>query len=101
MEPGGVAARTWNANKDRWAPWWQECSKEAFNGGLEQLALSLKNWADSRSGKRKGKPVGFPTFKSRARTRPSVAFTTGTIRCEDDRRSVTLPRLGRIRTHES
>ena len=29
-----------------------------------------------------------------------MAFTTGTIRCEDDRRSVTLPRLGRIRVHE-
>ena len=32
---------------------------------------------------------------------PSVAFTTGTIRLDDDRRSVVLPRLGRIRTHEN
>ena len=93
--------RTWNANKDRWAPWWQECSKEAFNTGLEQLAWALKNWADSRKGGRAGKPVGFPKFKSRAKTRPTVAFTTGTIRVDDDRRSVTLPRLGRIRVHEN
>jgi putative transposase len=30
-----------------------------------------------------------------------VRFTTGTIRVEADRHHVTLPRLGRIRTHES
>jgi putative transposase len=30
-----------------------------------------------------------------------VRFTTGTIRVEDDRRHVRLPRLGRLRTHES
>jgi putative transposase len=30
-----------------------------------------------------------------------VRFTTGTIRVEDDRYHVTLPRLGRIKTHES
>jgi putative transposase len=30
-----------------------------------------------------------------------VRFTTGTIRLEDDRRHVTLPRLGTIKTHES
>jgi putative transposase len=31
----------------------------------------------------------------------SVGFTTGTIRVESDRKHVTLPRLGRIRLHES
>ncbi|MDV3307161.1 transposase, partial [Mycobacterium avium subsp. hominissuis] len=30
-----------------------------------------------------------------------MRFTTGTIRIEADRRHVTLPRLGAIRTHES
>ncbi|CAN5445227.1 IS607 family element RNA-guided endonuclease TnpB [soil metagenome] len=93
--------RTWNANKDQWAPWWREVSKEAFNTGLAQLADALKNWSDSRKGLRKGRPVGFPRFKGRARTSPSVAFTTGAIRVNPDRRSVTLPRLGRIHVHES
>ncbi|MGI9015878.1 MAG: IS607 family element RNA-guided endonuclease TnpB, partial [Euzebya sp.] len=78
-----------------------EVSKEAFNTGLAQLADALKNWAESRKGVRKGRPVGFPRFKSKARTRPSVAFTTGAIRCNPDRKSVTLPRLGRVPTHES
>lgn len=90
--------KDWNAAKDTVAPWWRECSKEAFNTGLDQLARALKNWGDSRKGKRKGKPVGFPRFKTRRRARPSVRFTTGSIRCEQ--RHAVLPRLGRIKLHE-
>ena len=93
--------KTWNANKDVWAPWWTEVSKEAFNTGLAQLADGLKNWSESRTGVRAGRAVGFPKLKSRARTKPSVAFTTGAIRVGDDRHSVTLPRLGRIRVQEN
>ena len=57
-----------------------------------------KNWGDSRSGKRKGGPVGFPRFKSKHRSRLSVRFTTGAIRCET--KHAVLPRLGRIKLHE-
>ena len=92
--------RVWNAAKDDVAPWWRENSKEAYNTGLEGLARALKNWADSRSGKRKGRPVGFPRFKSSRRSTPSVRFTTGTIRVEPDRKHVVLPRLGRLKLHE-
>ena len=90
--------KAWNTAKDTVAPWWAECSKEAFNTGLDALARALKNWADSRRGKRKGKPVGFPGFRSRRRSTPSVRFTTGVIRCADGR--AVLPRLGRIKLHE-
>lgn len=93
--------RDWNQAKRQVAPWWAECSKEAYNTGLDQLARALKNWADSRTGERKGRRVGFPRFKSRRKHAPSVRFTTGAIRVEDDRRRVTLPRLGTIKTHES
>jgi putative transposase len=93
--------KDWNRAKDEVAPWWAECSKEAYNTGLDQLARALKNWAESRNGNRKGRRVGFPRFKSRRKHAPSVRFTTGTIRLADDRRHVTLPRLGTIRTHES
>ncbi|MFI7283679.1 IS607 family element RNA-guided endonuclease TnpB [Micromonospora chersina] len=93
--------RAWNAAKDDVAPWWRECSKEAFNTGLDALARALKNWSDSRSGKRAGHPVGFPRFKSRRRTIPSVRFTTGAIRVEPDRKHVVLPRLGQLKLHES
>lgn len=91
----------WNQVKGEVAPWWGESSKEAFNTGLDGCSRALTNWADSKSGKRKGRRVGFPRFKSRRRTTPSVRFTIGTIRVEADRRHVTLPRLGAIRTHES
>jgi putative transposase len=90
--------KAWNAAKDTVAPWWRECSKEAFNTGLDALACALKNWGDSRRGKRKGKPVGFPRFRSRRRSRPSIRFTTGAIRCEA--MHAVLPRLGRIKLHE-
>jgi putative transposase len=90
--------KAWNAVKDDVAPWWRECSKEAFNTGLDALARALKNWGESRTGKRKGKPVGFPRFRSRRKARPSVRFTTGAIRCEAT--GAVLPRLGRIKLHE-
>jgi IS605 OrfB family transposase len=43
----------------------------------------------------------FPRFKSRRRATPSVRFTTGVIRVEPDRMHVVLPRLGRLKLHES
>jgi len=93
--------KAWNQAKGDIAPWWSECSKEAYASGLEQLARALKNWSDSKRGKRAGRPVGFPRFKAKRRAAPSVRFTTGTIRVEADRMHVTLPVLGRIKTHES
>jgi putative transposase len=90
--------KDWNAVKGTVAPWWAECSKEAFNTGLDQLARALKNWAGSRRGKRKGKPAGFPRFKSRRKARPSIRFTTGAFRCEA--RHAVLPRIGRVKLHE-
>ncbi|MEU4535419.1 IS607 family element RNA-guided endonuclease TnpB [Streptosporangium sp. NPDC023825] len=93
--------RTWNAAKDTAAPWWVDNSKEAYNTGLDGVTRALKNWAASRKGARAGKKIGFPRFKAKHRATGSCRFTTGTIRVEADRRHVTLPRLGTIRTHES
>lgn len=93
--------KVWNQTKCEVAPWWAECSKEAYSSGLDSLARALHNWTESRQGKRAGRVVGFPRFKSKRRANRSCRFTTGPIRVEPDRRHVTLPRLGRIRTHES
>ncbi len=90
--------KDWNAAKDTVAPWWRECSKEAFNTGLDQLARALKNWGESRKGKRKGRPVGFPRFRSKRKARPSIRWTTGAFRCEAAH--AVLPRIGRVRLHE-
>jgi IS605 OrfB family transposase len=83
------------------APWWAQCSKEAYNTGLDALARGLQNWSDARAGRRAGRPVGFPRFKSRRRSTPTVRFTTGAMRVEPDRKHVVLPRLGRLKLHES
>jgi transposase len=93
--------KRWNQAKHDVAPWWSDCSKEAFNTGLDQLARGLENWSGSRMGKRAGERIGFPRFKSKHRAVPAVRFTTGVIRIEPDRKHVTLPRLGTIKTHES
>ncbi|HTJ34284.1 MAG TPA: helix-turn-helix domain-containing protein [Dactylosporangium sp.] len=92
--------RTWNAIKQWVAPWWAECSKEAFNTGLANLSAALGNWHASRTGARKGRRMGWPRPK-RKHARRSARFTTGAIRVDPDYRHVVLPRLGRIRTHES
>ncbi|MFB4296222.1 IS607 family element RNA-guided endonuclease TnpB [Actinomadura sp. NTSP31] len=93
--------KDWNQVKDQVAPWWAECSKEAYATGFDRLATALKNWSQSRAGTRKGRRTGFPGFKSRRRAVPSFRFTTGAIRVDDDRRHITLPRLGTLKTHES
>ncbi|NLE80359.1 MAG: IS200/IS605 family element transposase accessory protein TnpB [Rhodococcus sp.] len=92
--------KTWNQRKSVYAPWWGANSKEAYNTGLDSLARGLDAWTTSRNGERVGKAVGFPRFKT-ARSRRSVRFTTGTLRVEPDRHHVSLPRVGRIKTHES
>jgi IS605 OrfB family transposase len=91
----------WNRAKDDVAPWWAENSKEAYNSGLDALARALKNWSDSRGGRRKGRPVGFPRRKRKHRARVACRFTTGLIRVLPDRKHVQLPRIGVVKTHES
>jgi putative transposase len=85
----------------RFSLWWDQNPEEACSTGLANAAAALGNWHESRSGARMGAKVGFPRFKKRAKARWSCRFTTGAVQVEADRRHVTLPRLGTIRTHES
>ncbi|MFI6948553.1 IS607 family element RNA-guided endonuclease TnpB [Streptomyces sp. NPDC050422] len=84
----------------RFAGWWEENSKEAYNTGLANASAAFDNYAQSKNGKRKGAKVGIPRFKSKRKARPACRFTTGTIRIEADGRHVTLPRIGTVRLHE-
>jgi putative transposase len=93
--------REWNRAKHDVAPWWAENSKEAYNSGLEALARALQNWNDSRNGRRKGRPVGFPRRKKKRHARVACRFTTGAIRVLPDRKHIHLPRIGVVKTHES
>jgi putative transposase len=99
--------REWNRLKHQVAvradgtPWWAENSKEAYASGCQALADALHNFDTSRKSERKGPRMGFPRFKAKRRAPKSFTFTTGAIRVEPDRQHLTLPRLGRIKTHES
>ncbi|MGW0817655.1 IS607 family element RNA-guided endonuclease TnpB [Streptomyces viridiviolaceus] len=84
----------------RFASWWEENSKEAYSTGLANASAAFDNYAKSKNGRRKGRTMGTPRFKSKRKARLSCRFTTGTIRVDGDGRHVTLPRLGTLRTHE-
>lgn len=90
----------WNRTKRECAPWWPEVSKEIGNDAARRAYDSIENWLDSKSGKRKGKRVGFPRFHKRGR-HESCSFSTGVLRVNPDRHSVTLSRIGTIKTYEN
>ncbi len=103
-----VLRKRWNTVKDdvcvnaeTGQAWWPECSKEAYADGIASAVDAYWNWQQSRSGKRAGKRVGFPRFKRKGRDADRVCFTTGAMRVEPDRRHLTLPVIGCVRTHEN
>lgn len=81
--------------------WWRHVSKEAFADGIAGAVDAYWNWQESRAGKREGRRMGFPRFRKKGHDRDRVTFTTGAIRVEPDRRHVTIPRVGTVRTHEN
>jgi putative transposase len=101
--PWSLAAlrKVWNQVKGEIAPWWGENSKEAYNTGLACAAAAFDNYTASRNGSRAGARVGKPRRKKKHSAALSCRFTTGAIHLEPDRRHITLPRLGTLKTHES
>lgn len=81
--------------------WWHQVSKEVFADGVRGAVDGYWRWQKSRSGKIAGRPVGFPRLKKRGHDRDRFSFTTGAMRLEADRRHLTLPMLGAVRTHEN
>jgi putative transposase len=79
--------------------WWSENSKCVYQEAFRDLDRALRDFVKSKRGERKGRRLGFPRFKKRGKCRDSLRFSTGAIRCAQA--TVTLPRLGTIKTHES
>jgi len=103
-----VLRKRWNTVKDEVCVnpetgqvWWPECFKEAYADGIAGAVDAYWNWQTSRAGKRAGKSVGFPRFKKKGRDADRVSLTTGAMRVEPDRRHLTLPVIGTVRTHEN
>jgi putative transposase len=84
-----------------WRPGWRCTSKEAYASGIADLVAGLHNWSDAKAGRRKGARVGFPRFKARHRDRGWVRFTTGAMHLEPDRRHLTVPVIGKLRSKEN
>ncbi len=91
--------KLWNAEKkaDPDLAWWAENSKCVYQEAFRNLDRALRDYVKSKKGGRKGRRVGFPRLKKRGKCRDSFRLT-GVIGC--GRGSVTLPRLGAVRTHE-
>ena len=86
-------------NAETGVVWWPECSKDAYADGVAGAVDAYWNWQQSRAGTRGGRRV--PRFKRKGRDADRVSFTTGAMRVEPDRRHVTLPVIGTVRTHEN
>jgi putative transposase len=89
-----------NARKDVAAPWNRENSSRVYLYAMESLATALKNWADSRKGKRKGRGTGFPTFHNK-RSRKSCTFPGANIKMSETRHRISFPVIGSVHTIES
>jgi putative transposase len=92
--------KRWNRVKPEVAPWWAECSKEAYSNGIADAVNALKNWHSSKAGSRGGARMGFPRFRKKGTDPVRCTYTTGALRVEDSRH-VVLPGAGRVRTAEN
>ena len=100
--------RRWNqvkndecVDKQTGEVWWPEISKEAFADGIRGAVDAYWRWQNSRNGEAGGKRAGFPRFKRKGRDPDRFTITTGAMRVNPDRRSVTLPKVGTVRTCEN
>lgn len=89
--------KRWNGVKRDIAPWWAECSKEAYSNGIADAVAALKNWHASDSGRLEGPRVGFPRFRKKGKDPVRCTYTTGALRVEDSRH-VVLPGVGLVET---
>jgi putative transposase len=92
--------KRWNEAKTEVAPWWAECSKEAYSDGLAATVTALHNWRASKTGERAGPKMRFPRFRKKTKDRLRCTYTTGAIRVEGPR-TVVLPGAGRVTTSEN
>jgi putative transposase len=85
--------------------WRTQVRQQVFEEAAVDVGKGLKAWSDSRSGKRKGKRVGFPRFKKKTGALASFRLRNKhpmgrqeAIRVGDHNRprSITLPGIGQI-----
>jgi putative transposase len=91
--------KDFNAIKREQFPWVFDVAKDVSEGAFTNLGMALKNYFDSKNGKRKGKKVGFPKFKSRKNKRWSFRLNNDKIDVADH--ALYVPKLGWVNMAES
>ena len=92
-----------NDDGTRGLAWRSEIPADVFECASVDAAAALKNFSESRTGARRGRPVGFVKFKSRHRTAPSFRLRSSSkpggsapVRFIDSRH-LRLGKLGPVR----
>lgn len=75
--------------------WLQEVSNIPLQQSVADLGVAIKNYFDSRKGKRKGSAMGFPRFKKKD-NRQSARFRKGGFSIKNGK--VYLAKIGRLKT---
>jgi putative transposase len=90
---------------DGLCPWWNSVSTYTFQSAFVDADQAWSNWMNSLTGKRAGRRVGRPRFKSKHRSRDSFRIhhnvKNPTIRPDTGYRRIIVPRLGSLRVHNS
>lgn len=76
--------------------WLAEVSAVVLQQALLDLDAAYKNFFDSLSGKRKGRKVGPPRYKSKKDTRQSIRLTVGAFSLKDNG-TVYVAKIGNIK----
>ena len=84
----------------RTTEWVGENFSGTYQAALRDAATAYKNFWESVTGKRRGRRVGRPKFKSRRRARESFQLHGEALRVVDAHR-IQLPKIGVVRTWES
>lgn len=99
-EHGALALKKdFNALKLDQFPWVYDVAKDVAEGAFTNLAAALNNYFTSRNGKRRGKKVGFPKFKSKKNRRQSFRLNNDKIDVADH--ALSVPKRGWVNLAES
>ncbi|MGW6159141.1 RNA-guided endonuclease InsQ/TnpB family protein, partial [Streptomyces sp. NPDC055144] len=98
----GVLARQVITEAKRTAEraWLAEVSVDALQSSLRDLDTAYKNFFESVSGRRRGRRMGLPVFKSRRDQRQSVRFSRNGFRLRDNGR-LNLAKIGDVQVRWS
>jgi len=92
--------RAWRAAHPSRYPWFAQAglSSRIPKEACRVRAAGLRNWVASRTGKRAGRRLGFPTWRTRKHG-SRFRYDADTAR-PDDTRTVHLPKIGKVHTLE-